>query len=78
VLASYPDAAKALLQQAGCSIHDLKWASLPYNDRFPRESDGVLFPFGPLRSKGALTALLRFQQLATRADIVCVAARLVA
>lgn len=78
VLASYPHAAKAQLQQAGSSIHDPNWASLPYNDRFPRNGDGVLFPFGPLRSKGALTALLRFQQLATRADMACVAARLVA
>lgn len=78
VIASFPDAVKELLQQAGCSSHDLKWASLPYNHRFPRESDGVLFPFGPLRSKGALAALLRFQQLATRADFAYVAARLVA
>jgi hypothetical protein len=68
VLASYPGELTDLLQQAGSCRHDLNWASLPYNDRFPRDSDGVLFPFGPLRSKGALTALLRFQQLATHAN----------
>lgn len=80
VLASYPDAIRELLQRAGCSVQDLNWASLPYNDRFPRNGDGVLFPFGPLRSKGALTALLRFQQFATHANIggASVAARLVA
>jgi hypothetical protein len=79
-LASFPDPAKDLLQQAGCSIQDLNWASLPYNDRFPRNGDGVMFPFGPLRSKGALTALLRFQQLATDANIgaTSIAAHLVA
>ena len=80
VLASYPDAIKELFQRAGCSVQDLNWALLPYNDRFPRNGDGVLFPFGPLRSKGALAALLRLQQFATHANIggASVATRLVA
>jgi hypothetical protein len=69
VLASYTGELTDLLQQAGSCRHDLNWASLPYNDRFPRGSGGVLFPFGPLRSRGALTALLRFQQLATHANV---------
>lgn len=68
VLASRPDELASELRQAGSSLQDLSWAILPYNDRFPRDSDGVLFPFGPLRSKGALEALLRFQQLATQAS----------
>ncbi len=67
VLASSPNF--ELLQQAGCRVQDLEWACLPYNDRFPRHNEGVQFPFGPLRSKGALTALLRFQLLATQASI---------
>lgn len=68
VLASRPDELAALLRQAGSSPQDLSWAAFPYNQRFPRDSAGVLFPFGPLRSKGALKALLRFQQLATQAS----------
>jgi hypothetical protein len=72
VLGSHPDAMGGLLQQAGCSLQDLKLAALPYNDRFPRGSDGILLPFGSLRSKGAMTALLRLQQLATHANIPCV------
>lgn len=68
VLASRPDELAGPLRQAGSSLQDLSWAALPYNDRFPRASDGVLFPFGPLRSKGALKALLRFQKLATQAS----------
>lgn len=67
ILASRHDELAELLRQAGSSPQDLSWAALPYNGRFPRESDGVLFPFGPLRSKGALRALLRFQELATEA-----------
>lgn len=53
------------LQQAGCSAEDLRWACLPYNDRFPRNNGGVLFPFGPIRSKPAVAALLRLQRIAT-------------
>lgn len=78
VLASDPNAIRGVLQRAGCSLQDLNWAALPYNHRFPRLSDGVQFPFGPLRSKGALAALLRFQRLATHSNIPCFAARLVA
>jgi hypothetical protein len=80
VLASLHVELTDLLQQAGSCHYDLNWASLPYNDRFPRGSEGVLFPFGPLRSKGALAALLRFQQLATNANFGAggVRARLVA
>lgn len=66
VLASRSDELAEPLRQAGCNLQDLRWAALPYNDRFPRASAGVLFPFGPLRSKGALKALLQFQQLATQ------------
>jgi hypothetical protein len=69
VLTSYLGELTDLLQQAGSCRYDLNWASLPYNDRFPRIGEGVLFPFGPLRSKGALAALLRFQQLATHANV---------
>ncbi len=66
VLSFRADQFAPLVRQAGSSFRDLDWVSLPYNERFPRADDGVLFPFGPLRSKGAVAALLRFQHLATR------------
>lgn len=69
ILASNLGAVDDLLRQAGCSVQDLTWATLPYNDRFPREGDGVQFPFGPFGSKGALAALLRFQKTATHGRI---------
>lgn len=68
VLASRPDELAEPLRHAGSNLQDLNWAALPYSDRFPRGPAGVLFPFGPLRSKAALKALLRFQQLATQAS----------
>lgn len=55
------------LQGAGCSREDLRWARLPFNQRFPRRQDCVLFPLGPLRNRATVDALLRFQRIATRA-----------
>lgn len=56
------------LREAGCSPEDLRWACLPYNARFPRYPGGVLFPFGPIRSRAAVAAVLRLQQIATTAN----------
>jgi hypothetical protein len=69
VLASYPDDFTDLLQQAGSCRHALNWAALPFNARFPRDSNGILLPFAQLRSKESLSALLRFQKLATQANV---------
>jgi hypothetical protein len=68
VLASQEGAITDLLQEANCSLQALRWASRPFNDRFPRYADGVQFPFGPIRSKRSVAALLRFQHLATQAN----------
>jgi hypothetical protein len=57
-----------LLQVANCSLDTLTWACRPFNERFPRYAGGVQFPFGPVRSKRSVAALLRFQQLATRVN----------
>lgn len=69
VLGSLEGAITHLVQEAGCSVHDLRWACLPYSERFPRDQGGVLFPFGPIRSRQAVAALLRLQQIATRANV---------
>lgn len=66
VLAARADEIANLLQEANCNLQDLRWACLPYDDRFPRYTGGVQFPFGPIRSKRAVAALLRFQSLASR------------
>jgi hypothetical protein len=68
VLASRQTGIADLLQVANCSLDTLTWACCPYNERFPRYAGGVQFPFGPIRSKRSVAALLRFQQLATRAN----------
>jgi hypothetical protein len=67
VLASQEEAI-TLLQEANCSVQSLKWACRPYNERFPRCAGGVQFPFGPIRSKPSVAALLRFQHLATQVN----------
>jgi hypothetical protein len=68
VLAAREEEITNLLQEANCSLQCLRWACLPYNDRFPRYTDGVQFPFGPVRSRRAVVALLQFQYLATRRE----------
>lgn len=65
-LASQEEVITDLLQEANCSLQDLRWACLPYNEKFPRYAGGVQFPFGPIRSKLSLAGLLRFQHLATQ------------
>jgi hypothetical protein len=77
-LPSQDDSIQDLLSAAGCNAHDLNWASLPYNERFPRSERGVLFPFGPIRSPLAVAALLRLQRMATAARTRTNAMRLVA
>jgi hypothetical protein len=52
---------------SGCTPHDLEIASLPFNRRFPVATNGILVPYGRFRSGGAVHAILRFQELATRA-----------
>lgn len=69
VLASLEGAITDLLQEARCSGYDLRWACLPYSERFPRDQGGILFPFGPIRSRQAVAALLRLQQIATGANV---------
>jgi hypothetical protein len=61
VLASREEEITDLLQEANCRLEDLQWACCPFNARFPRYADGVQFPFGPIRSRRAIAALLRFQ-----------------
>jgi hypothetical protein len=68
VLASQEAAITDLLQEVNCSLQALTWACRPYNERVPRYAGGVQFPFGPIRSRGSVAALLRFQQLATRVN----------
>jgi hypothetical protein len=68
VLASQQAGIKDLLQEANCGLDTLTWACRPFNERFPRYSGGIHFPFGPVRSKWSVAALLRFQYLATQAN----------
>lgn len=69
VLNPEENAVAAFMREACCSVHDLRWACLPFNARFPRSCDGVSFPFGSIRSRTVVRALLRFQQLVTTAAL---------
>lgn len=55
------------LQRAGCTEEDLRWASLPFNRRYPRNEHGILVPWGQLRMRSSADAILRFQRLASKA-----------
>ncbi|MER9168524.1 hypothetical protein NKI12_14285 [Mesorhizobium australicum] len=66
VLVSQNASIADLLQETNCSVDTLKWACRSYNERFPRYKGGVQFPFGPVRSRQSVAALLRFQRLATQ------------
>jgi hypothetical protein len=65
VLASFDYVRNELLRQAGCAAQDLRWVCLSLTDRVPRAEGGVLFPFGPVRSRTTVSALLRLQRIAT-------------
>lgn len=69
VLYSLNDVIAGCLQRAGCSREDLRWACCPYNVRFPSTDNGVFFPFGPIRSRTSVSALLQFQKIATYANL---------
>jgi hypothetical protein len=66
VLAAHPAGITDLLQGANSSFDTL--TCRPYCERFPRYAGGVKFPFGPIRSKRSVAALLRFQYLATQVN----------
>ena len=68
VLASREGELTNLLPEANCSLEDLRWACLSYNERFPRYTGGIQFPFGPIRSRRAVVALLQVQCRATHGE----------
>ncbi len=54
-----------LFEGTACIERDLRWASLPFNQRNPRGDDGILLPIGRERTRWRLEGLLRFQQNAS-------------